>query len=482
VERIAVPAGRRQALRRPKRLLALRSDERLVEHVRAGDETAFEVLYERYAAGILGFCRHMLRSQDEAEDAVQQTFVSAHRDMLRDGREINFRPWLYTIARNRCLSILRARREQASELPEISTAGLAESVQRRSDLRELVGDVQRLPEDQREALVLSELGDLSHAEIADVVGCDPMAVKGLVFRARSALIERRDARNAECTDIREELAVATGGGLRKSRLRYHLEGCPGCRAYLDEVRHQRKLLGVALPVVPTVALHDSVMASVGIGGAGAAGTGLATGGVASGGALAGGAAATTAPLLGGTVAKVAVIGALALGGAGVTAEVVRQDDKDGRSAGQQAQPGGSTRDAEGSEAGAGRSGDTPAAVRNKGRRGAERGQRRAAERSRGKSAAGKKRRTPPGHAKRRATPVKERPEGGARPDSPPRAAPSPPPGKPVAPVAPVTPPPRSPPADPPKTDGGGGTSPSPPAGSPPVPQGKSSPQRGPHAE
>jgi len=154
VERIAVPAGRRTAVRRPKRLLALRSDERLVEHVRDGDEAAFEVLYERYSAGVLGLARHMLGSQDEAEDAVQQAFVSAHRDMLRDGREINFKPWLYTIARNRCLSLLRARHEQPSELREISTAGLGESVQQRSDLRELVGDVQRLPEDQRDALVL----------------------------------------------------------------------------------------------------------------------------------------------------------------------------------------------------------------------------------------------------------------------------------------------------------------------------------------
>jgi RNA polymerase sigma factor (sigma-70 family) len=466
VERLAVPAGRRTALRRPKRLLALRSDERLVEHVRAGDEAAFEVLYERYAAGVLGFCRHMLGSRDEAEDAVQQAFVSAHSDMLRGAREINFKPWLYTIARNRCLSMLRARREQAVELPELSTAGLSESVERRSDLRELVGDVQRLPDDQREALVLSELGDLSHAEIADVVGCEPVAVKGLVFRARSALMERREARQAECGDIRQELAVATGGGLRKSRLRYHLEACPGCCAYLEEVRRQRRLLGVALPVVPTLALHESVMASVGIGGTGAAGGGLAAGGAISGSAVGGGAVATTAPLLGGTLAKVAVVGALAVGGAGVTTEVIRHNDRADAPAGDVRQSGDGAQ-GRGDRSSSATGADTPAAERNKGRRGAERrdrGQRRAAERSDGKSAAGEAGRTPPGRAK--APDGAGDPATGRRPDAVPRVAPTAPTrGSPPTPVP--SPPPASQ-APPPKPQGGGGTPPSPPIDSPPA--------------
>ena len=115
----SLPLRARTPIRRPKRLLALQGDARLVEHVRAGDDAAFEVLYERHVAGVLSFSRHMLGSQHEAEDAVQQTFVAAHRDMLRGDREIAFKPWLYTIARNRCLSMLRARREQATEFPEL---------------------------------------------------------------------------------------------------------------------------------------------------------------------------------------------------------------------------------------------------------------------------------------------------------------------------------------------------------------------------
>ncbi len=400
MERTArAPIHARGPIRGPKRLFALRSDARLVELVRAGDAAAFEVLYERHVGGLLSFCRHLLGSQDEAEDAVQQAFVSAHGAMRRGTREIVFKPWLYTIARNRSLSTLRARREQPAELPELSTAGLNDEVQQRSDLRELVADLQRLPEQQRSALVLSELGDLSHEEIAEVIGHQPHAVKGLVFRARAALAERRDARAADCRDIRVELAAAKGGALRRGRLRYHLEGCPGCVAYLEEVRRQRRLLGVALPVVPTLALKDSVMASAGIG-AGAAGAvgsaGAGAGGVATAGgaAAAGGAATIGAPLLGGTLAKVAVVGVLAAGGAGVASEAVR-DDGDR----QPAQPAPAEHESSGAGAGAtGLNDEMPGAdravQRRGGARGAERrarGQRRAIERSGGRVAAGEPR-------------------------------------------------------------------------------------------
>ena len=59
--------------------------------------------------------------RDEAEDAVQQVFLSAHRDLLRDQRQINVKPWLYTIARNRCLSILRMRRDRTDGEPDAVT-------------------------------------------------------------------------------------------------------------------------------------------------------------------------------------------------------------------------------------------------------------------------------------------------------------------------------------------------------------------------
>src|SRR5687768_1183469 len=131
----SIPAGHGRRLRASPALLRMRSDASLVERVRAGDEVAFEVLYERHVPGVLAFCRHMLGSRDEGEDAVQQAFVSAHSSLTGgDEREINFKPWIYTIARNRCLSMQRAQKPPAVELEDApSTVGLAEEVAGRAD-------------------------------------------------------------------------------------------------------------------------------------------------------------------------------------------------------------------------------------------------------------------------------------------------------------------------------------------------------------
>lgn len=301
-----------------KRLLALRGDDVLVARVRAGDPAAFEVLYERHLPAILSFSRHMLGSHEEAEDAVQQAFVSAHRN-LRDGvREINLKPWLYAVARNRCLSMLRARRETAVEEMEVSTRGLDEVVQERADLRSMLADLAELPEDQRAALVLTEIGDLSHAEVAGVLDCGVGQVKGLVFRARAGLAERREAREAKCEDIRIELANARGGGVRRGRLRHHVRACAPCAVFEQDLRRQRKMMALMLPVAPTMGLKDSVLGAVAASGGGAAaGSAVAGGGVAATAAGVGAASGATS-MAAATVAKLAAVGLIA-GGAGVAA-------------------------------------------------------------------------------------------------------------------------------------------------------------------
>jgi RNA polymerase sigma factor (sigma-70 family) len=281
MEAQSLPRTGRLFLPRNPRVLAAFSDERLVEQVRRGNEAAFEAVYDRHHRGILSFCRHMLASVEEAEDAVQQTFISAYGSLRDDSRDIRLKPWLYTIARNRCLSTLRARQERPAELEDIPTAGLAEEVQHRTDLRELLSDLRELPEDQRAALVLSEIGDLSHAEVGAVVGCEPPKVKSLVFQARSSLIETRNAREIPCQEIREQLATATGGVLRRGPLRRHLKACEGCAEFAEQVKHQRRALALILPVVPTLALKKSALASLFTGGGGAGGAAIGGGGAVS---------------------------------------------------------------------------------------------------------------------------------------------------------------------------------------------------------
>src|SRR5512132_2109654 len=141
---------------RSPRLLRMASDERLVSLTRAGVEAAFEAISDRHHRHILSCCRHMLGSHQEAEDAVQQTFLAAHAALLASERSMQLRAWLYAIARNRCLSVLRARQEQPTgETIEVATTGLAEQVQQRQDLRDLLADLTTLPHEQRAALVLA---------------------------------------------------------------------------------------------------------------------------------------------------------------------------------------------------------------------------------------------------------------------------------------------------------------------------------------
>ena len=171
----------RLGLRPSRRLLRLAGDDRLVQQIRRGSEAAFEVAFERHSPAILGFCRHMLGSPEEAEDAVQHTFAAAYGDLQRGSeRDIALKPWLFTIARNRCLSLLRARREYATDEPELVTSGLAEQVERRAELRQLLADLRELPDEQREALLLAEAGGLPQADIAAILGCEAGRVKGLV--------------------------------------------------------------------------------------------------------------------------------------------------------------------------------------------------------------------------------------------------------------------------------------------------------------
>jgi RNA polymerase sigma factor (sigma-70 family) len=302
----AIPASPLAArLPRSKRLLALAGDERLVQQIRAGSEAAFEVAFERHGPAILSFCRHMLGSVQEAEDAVQHTFASAYRTLLQDERPIRLKPWLFTIARNRSLSVLRARREPAAELHDIPTAGLSGQVEQRAELRDLLSDLHDLPDEQRAALLLAEVSDLSHAEVAEAIGCEVNRVKALVFRARSGLIERREARETPCDEIRVQLANLRGGSLRRGELRHHLRVCPGCRDYREQVKRQRRLLGAALPVTPSLGLKSSVLSALGLGGGSAGG----------GGALAGSLGLASAAPVGASVAKVAALAVLVTGGA-----------------------------------------------------------------------------------------------------------------------------------------------------------------------
>ena len=179
-------------------LLRAASDEKLIALTRRGRDDAYEALIERYRGRLLGFCQHMLRSREDAEDVLQEVYIAALRAMRGDDRPIQAKPWLYKIARNRCLNHLRRPVPVAVESMDSFERGSGESaadaVADREHLREIVDDVHGLPETQRTALILREFDALSYQQIADAMETTVPAVKSLLVRARMGLASAAEAR------------------------------------------------------------------------------------------------------------------------------------------------------------------------------------------------------------------------------------------------------------------------------------------------
>jgi RNA polymerase sigma factor (sigma-70 family) len=313
-------ASRRGLVARKSPLLKLQGDEKLIAMARSGNAGAFEMIVDRYQGRLLGFCRQMLGSTEDAEDVLQEVFVNAYRAMLADEREINLRPWLYRIARNRCLNQLRKPRADAQEsmdmVPEVEAASTAEKVHNREEFRQIVSDVNKLPETQRSALLLREMDALSYEEIAAAMETTVPSVKSLLVRARISLAEASQARLLTCGEVRVELSEAAEG-LRKvsAPVRRHVRECEECADFRSQVRSNEKMLAALFPVAPLIAFKGFIASKLGLSGGSAAGSAAAGSAAAGGGAAAaGGAASGISAALGGSGAGLGGLGG-AIGGA-----------------------------------------------------------------------------------------------------------------------------------------------------------------------
>jgi RNA polymerase sigma factor (sigma-70 family) len=291
-------------------LLRLRSDDQLLALFRRGDEDAFQVIHERYRQRLFAYARQMLGgSRSDAEDAMQDVFLRAYGALRADDRPVTLRAWLYRVAHNRCIDQLRRPLPAAVDLFDItrgpSLHDPLEAAERREDLRRLVADVRRLPEQQRSALLMREMEGLSYKELSEALVVSIPAVKSLLVRARIGLVEAIEARDAACVDIRLDIAAAIDRGVRASgRARRHMRECSSCREYRSAMRGElRQLNGLG----GGHGLLGTVAKLLGIGGAG---SGAAAGaGGAGGAAVVGGSAVATkvavlaccAAVVGGTV-------------------------------------------------------------------------------------------------------------------------------------------------------------------------------------
>jgi len=168
-------------------LLAVRAAE--------GDEDAFAVLVQRHALSLTQLATRLLGTRTEAEDAVQDAFLSAWRRLPEFQGRSSFGTWMYRIVTNRCLNVLRARRptaplEAVGDVPaaEHSTSP-ARITEARDAVRELREALDLLSVEQRACWVLRELDGRSYEFVADAVGISQEAVRARVFRARRCLTQ-----------------------------------------------------------------------------------------------------------------------------------------------------------------------------------------------------------------------------------------------------------------------------------------------------
>ncbi len=199
--------------------LAAQSDERLVRLLRDGHEQAFDEIVRRYRGPLVGFATAIV-GHDRSEDAVQTALENAHRALLAGDREINLRPWLFTIVRNGSLNLIRSEPATDELNPLLSSNAGSDPEQvaeRNEEMDRLFTAICALPNAQREALVRRELEGVGHGEIAAQLGTTATAVRGLIFRARTGV---RNAMGAlvPLPVLRTLLAqgsaagVASGGG------------------------------------------------------------------------------------------------------------------------------------------------------------------------------------------------------------------------------------------------------------------------------
>ena len=258
-------------------------DESLAARAAGGDTGAFAALYERYHGPLLGYTRSILRDAEDARDATQNALENALRALPSRDTSRPLRPWLYKIAHNEAISIMRRRRPQTelSPLHEPIVPGPEVDAEQRGRLEQLVDDLQTLPERQRGALVMRELNGLSYDEIGAALGLTNQAARRAVFDARSALHDAVDGRATECTSVRHSISDGDRRSLRARSIRAHLRSCDDCASFQRSIGTRRADLHALAPWMSGAAVAGVLGLGGGVGGGGAliaSGAGVSAGG------------------------------------------------------------------------------------------------------------------------------------------------------------------------------------------------------------
>jgi RNA polymerase sigma-70 factor (ECF subfamily) len=175
----------------------LASDEELVSALRGGDLAAFDRLYDRYARRLYGYIRRMVLEPARADDAFQEVFLVVLRGSGADAPGFDpargrFAAWLFAVARNRCMADRRQGLARAALLNQEShrfepSTNISSPERQLDDARRVHAAIDALPEDQRQLILMKQLGELTYREIAELLGVAEGTIKSRLHAAMVAL-------------------------------------------------------------------------------------------------------------------------------------------------------------------------------------------------------------------------------------------------------------------------------------------------------
>ena len=174
------------------------SDEELARAYARGQQPPFEELVRRYSGPVYAFCLRMVARREDAEDLTQDVFVQLMKSLPAARTDMPIRPWIFVIARNKCLDHLKRRRpipfssttrdDDDIEVDVVDAAPLPDDLAERADTRDLVQRaISTLPERFRAVVALRYSSDLSFGEIGEVLGIPENTAKTHFQRAKALL-------------------------------------------------------------------------------------------------------------------------------------------------------------------------------------------------------------------------------------------------------------------------------------------------------
>lgn len=252
-------------------------DVGLVHQARAGDDEAFTELFNKLHQPVLNYIYHMLGDRQRAEDVTQDAFIRAHNQLGKLGPPYDFKSWVFRIASNLAIDMLRRERrlvdldEDEPMMPPNgpTTRRPAErKVQRQQERRAVWASLDQLPTNYRQALVLREINQLSYQEVSRALDVSYTNARQLVHRARMQFRELHGIRQvmqqgvARCQVFGDLLSAFHDGELSQAEMdmiKEHMRTCPECRETEKDLKAVGLALGVLPPLLPSPGWVDKVL-------------------------------------------------------------------------------------------------------------------------------------------------------------------------------------------------------------------------------